>query len=413
MRLAIARQNSPQRMPDSAQSLDTYLEADLAAIAAAQRYRRRRIVACADLDKPTRVNVDGRDCIHFCSNDYLGLSTHASVREAFATAANRYGVGSGASHLITGHGPEHHALEEELAAFMGTPRALVYSTGYMCNLGIASALVRRGDRVLEDRLNHASLIDAGLANGARFERYAHANAEALEKTLEPKAQRPTPQRSWIFTDGVFSMDGDVAPLKALHSVATKHDATLMIDDAHGFGVIGATGRGSLEYCGLTPREVPIYMATLGKAAGVFGAFVAGSETLIETLIQKSRTYIYTTAVPPAVAAATRAALKVIQTEPWRRERLHALIAQFRQGARELGLALFDSPTPIQPLILGDEAQALTASERLLERGLLVAAIRPPTVPQGTSRLRITFSAAHDMEDVERLLDALSHLPREH
>ena len=401
-------------MPDSARSLDTYLDADLAAITAAQRYRRRRVVSCTDLDNPTRVNVDGRECIHFCSNDYLGLSTHASVREAFATAANRYGVGSGASHLITGHGPEHHALEEELAAFIGTPRALVYSTGYMCNLGIASALVRRGDRVLEDRLNHASLIDAGLANDARFERYAHASVDELARLLAADRQpRTASRRTWILTDGVFSMDGDMAPLEALHSIAAKHDATLMIDDAHGFGVIGATGRGSLEYCGLTTREVPIYMATLGKAAGVFGAFVAGSEALIETLIQKSRTYIYTTAVPPAVAAATRAALKVIQMEPWRRERLHTLISKFRQGARDLGLMLLDSSTPIQPLVLGGEAQALAATERLLERGLLVAAIRPPTVPQGTSRLRVTFSAAHDGEDVERLLDALSHLPREH
>jgi 8-amino-7-oxononanoate synthase len=209
------------------------------------------------------------------------------------------------------------------------------------------------------------------------------------------------------------MDGDVAPLKALHGVAIQRGATLVIDDAHGFGVIGATGRGSLEYCGVTPREVPIYMATLGKAAGVFGAFVAGSEALIEMLIQKSRTYIYTTAVPAAVAAATRAALKIVQSEPWRREHLQSLIAQFRAGARELGLALIDSPTPIQPLVLGDETRVLAASERLLEHGFLGAAIRPPTVPQGTARLRITFSAAHETQDVQRLLEALSHLPHEH
>ncbi|MGC3981210.1 MAG: 8-amino-7-oxononanoate synthase [Steroidobacteraceae bacterium] len=383
--------------------LDATLRDELAAVAAADRYRRRRVVEIIDPATPMRVQVDGRECCNFCSNDYLGIATHMEIRQAMSAAVERYGVGSGAAHLVTGHSPEHHALEEELAEFVGRERALLFSTGYMANLGIASALLKRGDAVFEDRLNHASLLDAGLSSGARFGRYRHNDSEDLRKDLSGSDA----QRKLVMSDGVFSMDGDIAPLNALADVCAQHDAVLMIDDAHGFGVLGDRGQGSVHAAQLSARQVPVYMATLGKAAGVAGAFVAGSNELIETLIQKARTYIYTTAAPPAVAAASRAALRVIQRESWRREHLLQLIARFRQGATQSGLQLMDSPTAIQPVVFGSEAAALQASDALLAAGLLVSAIRPPTVPVGTARLRITLSAAHSEQDVDRLLDVLS------
>ena len=385
--------------------LDATLRDELAAIAAADRYRHRRVVEIIDLAAPTRVRVDGRECINFCSNDYLGLAAHADVRHAMNAAVERHGAGSGAAHLVTGHSPEHHALEEELAAFIGRERALLFSTGYMANLGIASALLSRTDAVFEDRLNHASLLDAGLASGARFTRYAHNDITALHAKLGTSSAT----RKLVMTDGVFSMDGDCAPLAELALACTQHGAHLMVDDAHGFGVLGAQGQGSVHAAGLSVHQVPIYMATLGKAAGVSGAFVAGSEALIETLIQKARTYIYTTATPPAVAAATRAALRLIQRDSWRREHLQALIARFRNGATQLGLQLMNSSTAIQPIVLGEAAHALAASDALLERGLLVTAIRPPTVPSGTARLRVTLSAAHSETQVDQLLDALARV----
>jgi 8-amino-7-oxononanoate synthase len=383
--------------------MDAALRAELQQLDATHRYRRRRVTAPRAAQTPTQMSVDGRPCLAFCSNDYLGLSGHEQVREAFVVAAARYGVGSGASHLVSGHGHEHHALEIELAAFLRRPRALVFSTGYMANLGIASALLGRGDCVLEDRLNHASLLDAGLASGATFARYAHVDTTALERRL---SERANARRTLVWTDTVFSMDGDVAPLEELAAIATRYDAWLAVDDAHGFGVLGATGRGSLEAQAVANDAVPIYMATFGKALGTYGACVAGSDALIEMLIQRARTYIYTTAIPPAVAAATRAALRVVQEESWRREHLHALIARFRAGAAQLGLTLAPSATAIQPLLLGAEADALRVSEALLNRGILVTAIRPPTVPAGSSRLRITLSAAHSTADVDRLLVAL-------
>lgn len=386
-------------------AFETALRAELDAIAAAQRYRRRRIVEIIDPASPVHVRVDGRECLNFCSNDYLGLSGHAELRKASQAAAARHGVGSGASHLVTGHGPEHHALEKELAAFVGRPRALCFSTGYMANIGVANALLGHGAAVLQDRLNHASLLDAGLHSGARFARYAHCDAQALQAKL---AKLDALHRV-VMTDAVFSMDGDVAPLPQLASVCAAQGAWLMVDDAHGFGVLGEQGRGSLVAAGLGLDEVPVYMATLGKAAGSFGAFVAGSETLIETLIQKSRTYIYTTALPAAVAAATRAALQIMQRDDWRREHLAHLITRFRQGAQQLGLSLMNSSTAIQPLLVGAEAKAVALSDALLQLGFLVTAIRPPTVPAGTARLRITLSAAHSESDVERLLEALNRL----
>lgn len=386
-------------------AFDAALRADLEALAAARRYRRRRVVAVVDPASPVHVRVDGQECLNFCSNDYLGLSGHVELRQASQAAVARYGFGSGAAHLVTGHGPEHHALEEELAAFVERPRALCFSTGYMANLGVASALLNRGDTVLQDRLNHASLLDAGRHGGARFARYAHCDVQALRDKLGNLHE----QRCLVMTDAVFSMDGDIAPLSELAAACAAAGAWLMTDDAHGFGVLGAQGRGSVHAAGLSLADVSVYMATLGKAAGSFGAFVAGSEALIETLIQKSRTYIYTTALPPAAAAAARAALQIMQRDTWRHEHLSALIAQFREGARQLGLSLMNSTTAIQPLLVGTESKALALSEALLQLGFLVTAIRPPTVPAGTARLRLTLSAAHSRSDVDGLLNALNQL----
>jgi len=355
-----------------------------------------------------RVEVDGRQLTAFCSNDYLGIASHPDVVAAFQAAAARYGVGSGASHLITGHGPEHDALEQELAAFTGRARAIVFSTGYMANLGIAAALATSGDALFEDRLNHASLIDAGLASGARFQRYPHGDVHALDRRME-RATRSVTGSSFIVTDGVFSMDGDVAPLRALADLGARRGAHLVVDDAHGFGVLGLHGRGSVDAAGLGPEAVPVLMGTFGKALGTFGAFVAGSERVIEALIQRARTYTYTTALPPAVAAATRAALRVAMTGEDRRERLRRHITRFREQALAMGLHLLPSTTPIQPIVLGTDAAALKASDALLAQGILVSAIRPPTVPEGSARLRITFSAAHEDDDLDRLLAALETL----
>jgi 8-amino-7-oxononanoate synthase len=375
----------------------------LAALDAQGLYRRRRIVEAGA--SGVRLTVDGRDCLAFCSNDYLGLAHDPRVTEACVIAARAGGVGSGASHLITGHHREHHALEEALAAFVGRERALLFSTGYMANLGLARALVGPGDAVFEDRLNHASLLDGGRLSGAEFLRFEHADAAALEAALE---QRRDGMRL-VLTDGVFSMDGDLAPLPAMAAACARHGALLAVDDAHGVGVLGATGAGTLEHFGQRTVDVPVLVGTLGKAFGTFGAFVAGSEVLIEFLIQRARSYIYTTALPPAVAAATRRALEIAREEPWRRERVLAHAQRFRRLAGAAGIALAESATPIQPVILGDAAAAMAASAALLERGCLVTAIRPPTVPPGTSRLRVTFSAEHEEADVERLVATLAEV----
>jgi 8-amino-7-oxononanoate synthase len=383
------------------------LAADLSALAASGRMRTRREVWSRE-PGGVRASVGGSELLAFCSNDYLGLADHPRVVDAFVAAAREWGVGSGASHLLSGHCREHHLLEQELAAFTLRPRALLFSTGYMANLAVVTTLVGQGDRVLQDRLNHASLLDAGVASGARFGRFRHADVGALRSRLT----RAGTGRTLVVTDGVFSMDGDVAPLRELADACRASNAWLFVDDAHGLGVLGETGRGSLEAAGLGIADVPILMGTLGKALGTFGAFVAGSEELIETLLQRARTYIYTTALPPAVAAATRAALRVVQQEPWRRERVLGHVARFRREAAALGLRLPLTETPIQPVILGSEDAAMAASDSLRKRGLWVPAIRPPTVPKGSSRLRITFSAAHGDDDIERLLEGLAGLPRQ-
>ena len=381
------------------------LQAGLTELAAMNRLRTRRAVEARSAGG-VRMRVEGAELLAFCSNDYLGLASHPRVVEAFIDAAREWGVGSGASHLVSGHCREHHALEEELAEFALRPRALLFSTGYMANLAVVTALLGQGDRVFEDRLNHASLLDAGLASGARFARYPHTDVDALGIRLE----RAGAGRTMVVTDGVFSMDGDIAPLRELAAACRKNGAWLFVDDAHGLGVLGDTGRGSVEAAGLGTDDVPILMGTLGKAFGTSGAFVAGSGELVETLLQQARTYIYTTALPPAMAAAARAALHVAQQEPWRRQQVLAHVAHFRREATGLGLQLLDSCTPIQPVVLGSEAAAVAASDALRAQGLWVPAIRPPTVPAGTSRLRITFSAAHETADVDRLLEALGRLP---
>jgi 8-amino-7-oxononanoate synthase len=376
----------------------TELATNLDDIAQQGLYRSRRVIA-----SPQGINleIDGTTVVNFCSNDYLGLANHPDVVNAFKAGADKYGVGSGSAHLICGHSAAHHALEEELAAFVGRDRALLFSTGYMANIGVITALLGRGDSVFEDRLNHASLLDGGLLSGARFKRYAHADVAGLSANLDKAAGNKL-----IVTDGVFSMDGDFAPLDELAVTAKKHNAWLMIDDAHGLGVIGEHGGGILGHYGLSQDDVPVLMGTLGKGLGTFGAFVAGSEVLIETLIQKARTYIYTTALPAAVAEATRASLKIAIEENWRRDKLRQLSVRFRLGAEQLGLTLMPSSSAIQPILIGDSQAAVDISNALLDAGFFVSAIRPPTVPQGSARLRVTFSALHEEQHVDRLLDAL-------
>lgn len=375
------------------------LASRLAERRAAHLYRHRPLL---ETPQQPEVTVDGEQLLAFCSNDYLGLASHPDVVRAMQQGAARWGVGGGASHLVMGHSTPHHQLEEALAEFTGRPRALLFSTGYMANLAAVTALVGQGDTVLEDRINHASLLDAGLLSGARFSRYLHNDVDSLAKRLD-KAAGDT----LVVTDGVFSMDGDLANLPALCATAKAKNAWVMVDDAHGFGPLGKTGGGIVEHFGLGIDDVPVLVGTLGKAFGTAGAFVAGSEELIETLIQFARPYIYTTSQPPAVACATLKSLELLRSESWRRDHLNSLIARFRQGASEIGLTLMDSPTPIQPILVGSSERALRLSAALRERGILVGAIRPPTVPTGSARLRVTFSASHSEAQVERLLDILA------
>ncbi|MBF6622523.1 MAG: 8-amino-7-oxononanoate synthase [Pseudomonas stutzeri] len=376
---------------------------DLASRLAARRvehlYRQRPLLQSP---QQPEVMVDGERLLAFCSNDYLGLANHPEVVAAMQQGSAKWGVGGGASHLVIGHSTPHHELEEALAEFTGRPRALLFSTGYMANLATVTALVGQGDTVLEDRINHASLLDAGLLSGARFSRYLHNDPESLAKRLEKACGN-----TLVVTDGVFSMDGDLADLPAICAEAKQRNAWVMVDDAHGFGPLGATGGGIVEHFGLGIDDVPVLVGTLGKAFGTAGAFVAGSEELIETLIQFARPYIYTTSQPPSVACATLKSLELLRSEHWRREHLNRLIARFRQGAAEIGLSLMDSPTPIQPILIGSSERALALSAALKARGILVGAIRPPTVPVGSARLRVTFSASHGEAQVEHLLDVLA------
>jgi len=350
------------------------------------------------------MKIDGQECLNFCSNDYLGLANHPEIVASFKQAADKYGVSSGAAHLINGHSIEHHQLEESLAEFTGRDRALLFSNGYMANMGVLSALLDRGDYLFQDRLNHASLIDAGLLSKAKMKRYKHNDITDL-KRLYTKTDIAS-KNSMIVTDGVFSMDGDQASVRELAEIAQQQQAWLMVDDAHGFGVLGEHGAGLLEQQNINQADVPVFMATLGKACGTSGAFIAGSEDLVEYLIQTARTFIYTTAMPPSIAAATLTSLKLIAKENWRREKLAELTRRFKQGAQQLGLELMKSDTAIQPIILENSEKTLQISQKLEEHNILVTAIRPPTVPEGTARLRITFSANHTDEHVDKLLCAL-------
>ncbi|MDO9454424.1 MAG: 8-amino-7-oxononanoate synthase [Stagnimonas sp.] len=404
--------------------LDAQLRQQLAQLRAQDLYRTRRTVSGTH---GARIVVDGQSCVNFCSNDYLGLAGDARIAAAASKALSN-GVGSGASALVSGYNREHAQLEEALADHVQRPRALLFSSGWAANLGVMRALLGKDDTLIADELNHASLIDGGRLAGARYVRVPHGDVSAFADALAS----PREGRTLLATDSIFSMDGDLAPLASLSSLASAHGAALMVDDAHGFGVLGG-GRGVLfesnSGVGMrgtgdggnaaTPYPVPrtqtppleadIYMAGFGKALGTAGAFVAGSEALIEFLIQRARTFVFSTAPPPALAAATRASLALIAGDEGvaRRTQLAALIARFRQGCAQQGIALLPSSTAIQPLVLGAESRALTASRALLERGYWVAAIRPPTVPVGTARLRITLTATHTATEVDGLVTALT------
>ena len=373
---------------------------NLAERKAVGRYRRPRIRLG---EQGVDVVVDGKKLLSFCSNDYLGLASHSTLKNAFIAAVEDEGVGSGAAHLLTGHSRYHQALEEALADFTGQQRVLLFSSGYQANLGVIDGLMNRGDMVIQDKLNHASLLDGGRLSAAEQLRYRHVDMAGLNKRLQQSQQA---SHRMIVSDGVFSMDGDIAPLPELMSLAKQHHAAVMIDDAHGFGVLGETGRGCVEHWHISPNDMPIEMGTFGKAFGTSGAFVAADEVVIESLIQHARTYVYTTAQPAAIAAATLASLKLVQEENWRRQKLQSLISQFRTGAQALDLDLMESFTAIQPVLIGDEKQAIKIGQALEEKGLLVGVIRPPTVPEGSARVRITLSANHSEQQVSLLLDAL-------
>lgn len=361
--------------------------------------RLRTVEACAG----ARVVVEGRELLGFAGNDYLGLAAHPAVRSALIDGAHRYGVGATGAHLLGGHRAPHAELEATLAEWTGREAALLFSTGWMANLGVIATLLGEGELCVQDRLNHACLIDGARLVGAELRRYPHRDPDGAARRLRARPGVP----ALLATDGVFSMDGDLAPLLELAELARTEGATLHVDDAHGLGVLGPDGAGSVAAAGLGQREVPVLMATLGKALGTAGAFVAGSRVLIDALVQFARAHVYTTAMPPALACATLAAVRVARMEPWRREQLARLVRHFRAGARSRNLPLAESMTPIQPILVGDARIATRLATMLGERGFFVPAIRPPTVPAGSARLRITLSALHTESDIEALLDALA------
>ena len=377
------------------------IESRLEELDAAGLIRRRRVL---DGPQGAHVHIQGKPCLAFCSNDYLGLANHPALVSAARRGAAMYGVGAGASHLVCGHSAPHEEVEAALADFIRLPRALYFSTGYMAALGTIPALAGRGDAIFSDALNHACLIDGTRLSGADVHVYPHMDLAALEHAL---ARCPNRQKL-VVSDAVFSMDGDIAPIPEMLALCEHYDAWLLLDDAHGFGVLGEAGRGVLSHFNVQSPRI-VYLGTLGKAAGVSGAFIAGDGSVIEWLLQRARTYIFTTAAPPLLAVATLESLRLIELETWRREHLAALIMRLREGFAGLPWRLLPSATPIQPLIVGDNRAVVALSEALLQQGIWVPAIRPPTVPAGTARLRISLSAAHGIEDVDRLLHTLHSL----
>ena len=399
-----------RRAPTRAMSRPDLLQLLAARVAEREHAGLLRRLRAVEHAHGTRLVVNGRELLNFSSNDYLGLARHPEVIAALRDAANEGGVGAAASHLICGHHREHAALEEELADWTRRERALLFSSGWAANLGALQTLLPRDGLCVQDRLNHASLLDAAKLAGCALKRYPHADAQGAARQLASARDMP----ALLASDGVFSMDGDIAPLRELASLCARERATLMIDDAHGLGVLGSEGAGSAAEAGLPQEQVPVLMATLGKALGAAGAFVAGSNALIEGLTQFARPYVYTTAMPPALAAAAHAAVRIARAATERREKLSELITRFRTGAQQLGLPLTDSRTPIQPILLGDAQTTMYAAAELEKAGVLVGAIRPPSVPAGSARLRITLSAVHQDADVDRLLDALhTAAPRAH
>lgn len=364
-------------------------------------YRHRRIVGSP---QGNEIIVGGRKLLNFCSNDYLGLANDERLKEAFKQGVDQWGVGASASHLISGHTRAHDALEEVLADFVGRPRALLFSSGYAANMGTINSLVSEGDHVFQDRLNHASLLDGGWISRAHFHWFEHRDLISLEDHLEKT--KGVSRRSMVISDGTFSMDGDFCRIDSIVKLARKHNSWVMVDDAHGIGVHGQEGVGLIDPTKFSTEEVPVLVGTLGKAFGTSGAFVAGDENLIELLIQKARSYVYSTAIPSAIAAATMKSVEIVKKEQWRRDHLTDLINIFRDGARSLGFQISDSISPIQPLLVGNPERAMKLSSVLEDAGILISAIRPPTVPEGTSRLRITLTAAHTVGNIDKLLESL-------
>ena len=386
--------------PDyKAGSLNQWLDTRAAHRQSQHLVRHRRVL---NGNHPVEIQSDGLPLLNFSSNDYLGLAAHPDLVNALKTAADKQGVGSGASALVTGFRAEHQALEQELAEFLQREKVLLCSSGYLANLAVATSLTGKDDVIIQDKLCHASLIDAARLSGARLSRYGHVDMAGLKRRLAAVDEGNT----LVVSDGIFSMDGDTAPLQEMAALCLEHNAWLAVDDAHGIGICGPGGRGSVAAAGLNDLQVPVLTGTLGKAFGCFGAFIAGSEKLINHLVNEARSYIYTTAMPPALAASARAALLRIREDDWRREHLQELIRHFRQGALGRGLVLMDSDSPIQPMIIGDSQVALKLAASLQQKGFLVVAMRPPTVRKGTSRLRITLTAAHQAAQLDALLDAI-------
>lgn len=382
--------------------LDQWLDACAEKRQAQFLVRQRRVLTGRH---PVEIKVNGVSLLNFSSNDYLGLASHPDLVTELKQAADSHGVGSGASALVTGFRTEHQLLEQELAEFLQREKVLLCSSGYLANLAVATSLTGKGDTIIQDKLCHASLIDAARLSGAALSRYKHLDMVVLQRRLAAV----TSGNKLVVSDGVFSMDGDTAPLKDMASLCREHNAWLAVDDAHGIGVCGPGGRGSVAAAGLDSRQVPILTGTLGKAFGCFGAFIAGSEKLIDHLVNEARSYIYTTAMPPALAASARAALRLVIADDWRREQLHSLIRHFREGAKQRGLVLMDSDSPIQPMVIGESRSTLKLAEGLQQQGYLVVAMRPPTVREGTSRLRITLTASHQVTQLDALLDAIASI----